>query len=241
MAKKTLKDRMKEKLAEQKAKGSGGAIYFLKADTEVRVRILNMGDEEEFIKEITQFYLGSDIKGVISPVTFGEPCGIDEAYKEFSDSSDDDEKEMAAKFPPRKKYLAFCAFYKDLKGKDLDTERSPRFILLSGGSYQDILELYLDDDDWGDMTDPKTGYDIKIKRTGSGKQDTEYSVKPCQLSKTPKQFAGEYDLEEEVRKIMPTYEETKVFIEKFLGLDPEDEDDKPKKKKKKIIKKKKVT
>ena len=30
----------------------------------------------------------------------------------------------------------------------------------------------LDEDEAGDMTDPKTGYDIKVIRSGSGKLDT---------------------------------------------------------------------
>jgi len=237
MAKVALKDRLKKRLEEQKSKRQVGAIYYQKPDTTIRVRILNMGEEEEFIKEVTQFYLGSELKGVISPSTFGEPCAVAEGYEELKNSDDDDEKELAGKFPPRNKYLAFCLFYKDEKGKEVDDNLSPKFILLTGGEYQDILELYLDEDEWGDMTDPEAGYDIKIARTGSGKMDTEYSVKPCKPTDCPKGFEGPYDLDEEIRKIMPSYEKTKEYLDKFLGLDP-DEEDEPKPKKK-IIKKKK--
>ena len=147
MAKATLKERLKKKQQELKAKSQSGAIFFQKADTVIRVRVLNMGEEEEFIKEITQFYLGSEIKGVISPDTFGEPCAIMEAYEELRNSSDDDEKDLASKFSPRKKYMAFCAFYKDEKGKEVDENLSPKFLLLTSGVYQSILELYLDDDE----------------------------------------------------------------------------------------------
>ena len=234
MAKQKLKERLKKRLEEQKAKRQSGAIYFIKPDTEVRIRILNMGEEEEFIKEVTQFYLGSDIKGVISPITFGEPCGIQEGYDELKNSDDDDDKEIANKFVPRLKYLPFCAIYKDLKGKEVDERLSPKFVLLAAGTYQDILEKYLDEDEWGDMTDPEDGYDIKIKRVGSGKTDTEYTVTPCKNTRAPKGFRKSYNLDEEVRKILPTYEQTKAFLDQFLGLDPEE--DEPKKKKK-IIKK----
>jgi len=242
MAKETLKERLKKKKEELKARSQQGAIYFQKADTTVRVRILNMGEEEEFIKEVTQFYLGSDIKGVISPDTYGEPCGINEAYEELKNSDEDDERELASKFSPRNRYLAFCVFYKSEKGGEIDENLSPKFILLSSGVYQEILEKYLDESEWGDMTDPKDGYDIKITRTGSGKMDTEYSVTPCKNTPTPKGFTGVYNLDEEVRKIMPSYEKTKEYINQYLGLDPEDEPDAGRGKKiikKKIIKKKK--
>lgn len=229
MAKKSLKEKIAERKEELARRSSKGDIFFQKADTTTRVRILNMGEEEEFIKEVTQFYLGGEIKGVISPVTFGEPCAINEAYESLKSSKDDDDKALAAKFAPKRKYLAYVAIAKDTKGTDWEGE--PRFVLLSAGQYGKILDLYLDEDDWGDMTDPEDGYDIKLKREGSGKTDTTYSVTACKPTKMPKAFRDEvYDLDEEVKKIMPSYDETKKFIEEFLGLD-HDEDEEPKSKK----------
>jgi len=225
MTKQTLKERLKKKQADLKARGGQGSIYFLKADTSVRVRILSMGEEEEFIKEVVQYYLGSDIKGVISPTTFGEPCAITEGHEELKNSDEEDDNNLASQFPPRNRYLAFCIFYKDDKGKEIDTDLSPRFILLSSTSYQDILELYLDEEEWGDMTDPINGYDIKVKRTGSGKMDTEYTVTPCKPSRLPKQFNKTYNLDEEVRKIIPSYETTKELLSKYLGVEPEEEEE----------------
>ena len=235
MSKKTLKEKMADKQEELKRKNSGN-IFFQKADTTTRVRILNMGEEEEFIKEIVQFYLGNDIKGVISPQTFGEPCGINEGYEELKTSKESSDKELASKFSPKKKYLAWVAICKDGKGKDWEEE--PKFVLLSAGQYGEILDLFLDDDDWGDMTNPLEGYDIKLKRIGSGKTDTKYSVSPCSKSKSPKAFRKEiYDLDEQVQAIMPSYEETKNLLETYLGLEHDDDEDEPKKKKKKKGKK----
>lgn len=232
MAKKLLlKERLKKKQEDLRSKGGSGNIMFLKADTTTRVRILYVGEEEEFIKEVTQFYLGPEIKGVISPSTFSEPCAITDAFDELKASKDDDDKELANKFPPRKRFLAYCLIYKDLKGKELDKERSPRFVLLTNSMYDDIIELYLDTDDWGDMTDPgDDGYDLKLTRVGSGKMDTTYSVKPCKNSPVPKEFKDKvYNLEEEVRKLVPSLEQTQDYVAKFLSLPEEDE---PKKKKK---------
>lgn len=239
MAKKTLlKDRLKKKQEEIRARGGSGDILFLKADTTTRVRILYVGEENEFIQEVTQFYLGPEIKGVISPATFGEPCAITEAFEELKASKDDDDKAMANKFPPRKRYLAYVAIYKDTKGKELDEERSPRFVLLTNSMYDDIIELFLDTDDWGDMTlTSDEGYDLKLSRVGSGKMDTSYSVVSCKNTPAPKEFRDkEYNLEEEVRKLIPSYEQTKEYIAQYLSLP--DEDEPKKKKKKKKLKKK---
>lgn len=238
---KSLKERLKKKLEDQKSKKQSGAIRFIKDGENLRVRILFMGEEEEFIQETIQFYLGSEIKGVISPESLGEPCALMEAYNEFKNSDDDDEKELANKFSPRKRYLAFCVIYKDDMGKEVDEENSPKFLLLTAGVYQEILELYFDENEWGDMTDPINGYDIKVSRTGKGKLDTEYSVKPCKNTKAPKGFRGTYNMEEELRKIIPTYEQTKEYLEQFIGggVGDEDDDDEKPKKKKKVIKKKK--
>lgn len=235
---KSLKERMKDKQSELKSRSESGNIIFLKPDTKLRVRILNMGQEEEFIKEVNQFYLGSDIKGVISPSTFGEPCHIYEAYEELSKSKDPEEKELAKQLNLRKKYLAYCLIYKDEKGKEVD-DKSPKFVLLTAGMYQDIIDLYLDEDEWGDMTQPdENGYDLKLSRTGSGKTDTEYSVTPCSKKALPKPWSKKvYNLDEEVRKIMPTYEETQELLDKFLGSTSNDDDDDDKKKDKKKDKK----
>jgi len=236
MAKQLLKDRLKERRDELKERGQLGNIYFLKPDTTVRVRIIGGNSEEEFIKEVTQFYLGPDIKGIISPETLKEPCGIMEAYDELKNSKDDDDKSLAKTFPPRQRFLAFCIIFRDLMGKEVDEQNSPKFILLTGGMYQDIIDLYLDSNDWGDMTDPDNGYDLKLSRVGSGKIDTEYSVSPCKNTLLPKAFRNKkFDLEEELRQIIPSYEETKSIIAKFLNLD---EEESPKKGlKKKLLKK----
>lgn len=245
MAKKDLRARLKKRREELKSRSQSGNLVFIKADTTLRVRILPAGEDEEFIKEVTQFYLGGDIKGVISPVSIDEPCAIMEAYEELKNSEDEEDKSLAKKFAPRQRYLAFCLLYKDEKGKQIDEEKGPKFVILTSGMYQDIIDLYLDEDDWGDMTDPgKQGYDLKLSRTGSGKTDTEYSVTPCPKSALPKGVKFQYDIDKEFRAIIPTYEATKEIAAKFLNLPAEDDDDEdsPKKPKKtgskKIIKKK---
>ena len=229
MAKQSLKDRLKNKRKALKESGSGNLI-FIKADTTIRVRVLPVGEEEEFVKEVTHFYLGGTIKGVFSPATFGDPCAIMESYHELKDG-DSDDKELAKQIIPKTKYLMPVVLYDDLKGTKINKDRSGRLVQLTKGLYQSILDLYLDDDEWGDMTDPKNGFDLKLSREGSGMTDTEYSVKPCKNTPLAKEWRKEIDLEGMVKKIIPSYEETEEKISEFLGLEKTPLDDLPTKKK----------
>jgi hypothetical protein len=225
-------ERLKKKRTELKSKGGGGNITYLKEGS-LRVRILPVNEDDDFVMEVTQFYLGPNIKGVFSPSTFGEPCAIMEKYNDLKNSSDDDDKELAKKFTPKKKYLTACIVLDD-KGQKVDEEKGITLVQLTSGLYQEIIDLFLDDEEWGDMTDAENGYDIKLTRVGSGMMDTEYSCKPCKNTKLPKKYDKEIDLEEMVKKIIPSYEETKQKINEFLGGssdsdDDDEEDEKPKK------------
>jgi hypothetical protein len=238
----SLKERMAKKREDLKKGGGSGksGIIFIKEGT-IRVRVLPTGEENDFVHEVTQFYLGPDIKGVYSPATFGEPCAVMEAFKELKASDDPDDKELAKKFVPKRKYLMPVVIFKDLKGKEVDPDNSGKLVQLTAGLYQDIIDLYLDEDEWGDMTDTKEGYDLKLSRTGSGMTDTEYTVQPCKNTKAPKAYIKEdFDLESTIRNVIPSYDETQEKVNQFLNItDDEEEEEAPRKKKKKSGKKKK--
>lgn len=239
--KKSLRERMAEKkrrLAEKS--GGGGFILRQKDEGTIRVRILPTGDD--FSHEITTFYLDG-IGSCNSPATFGEPCALLDTYNELKNSDDDYDKDMAKSLVPRQKVVIPVLWYKDAKGKEIDEENSNRLLQITGGIAQDLIDLYLDEDEWGDMTDPENGYDIKITRTGRGKNDTTYSVMACKNTPLPKKYQKTVvDLEEMVKKQIDSYEKTVEMRDKFLGYDGGDEDDdykpKSKKAKKDAVKKK---
>lgn len=234
MAKTSLKERLAQKAKDLNKKGPGK--FFTVKEGTTRIRVLPCGEEKEWGLEVVYFYLGlKDNMGVISPATFGEKCAIMEAYNELSASKKASDREFAKKLKPGRKVFIPIIQYTDNKGKEINEEAGAKLMLITPTLYQSAIELYLDDDDNGDFTDPLNGYDLKIKRTGKGKMDTEYSVlvgKPSQLAK---KYRKEVDLEKMVREIIPTYKETKSIIEEFLNLPPEgeQEEETPKKKKKK--------
>lgn len=224
--------KLREKLQKRKEaiKSGGGGDFIIFKEGTTRIRVLNCG-EEDFAQEVIQFYLGADIKGVISPATFGEPCAIMEAYNELK-SGDEDDQDLAKTFKPRRRYYTPAIRYNDEKGKDVDP--TPRLAILTADLYDTMIDFMLDEEK-GDFTDPKEGYDLKVKRTGSGQFDTEYKVfdtKPTPI--TVKELRTKViDPEEMVRKLIPSYEQTQEYINRFLGLAKDDEEDGAPKKKKK--------
>lgn len=222
----------KKKLAE---KGTGNGFVFPKNGT-TRVRLLSPGPTEELGCEVVRFYFGGH--SVYSPATFDEPCPIMEKYQELKSSKNEDDKILAKKLVPGRRYVLAALVYADEKGKELDYDSKPRCVLVPASVYQDIIELYLDEDEAGDMTDPVNGYDIKIDRTGTGQFDTSYSVRNCKPTKVDKKLLQTVDLESMVRSQIKSYEELEEELNKFLNEDPSEDDEEETKVKKDKKKKK---
>lgn len=235
MAKKTLKEKLQERKQQLKSKGNGGKFIFLKAGDTVRGRIVPTDGESEFIMEVEYFYLGQEVGGFISPHTFGMPCAVYEKYQELKKSKDPDDKDLAAKMTFKNKYAIPMIVATSQKGGEYEPD--VRYILSSSGIYSSIIDLYLDDDEWGDMTSWDEGYDLKFTREGSGRTDTTYEVKPCKPSSVPKKFRlkESYSIEEALKGMLPSYEETEGYVNQFMGTsssDDEEEDDMGESKKK---------
>lgn len=234
----STREKMLARKKQLESKGNGGGFIYPKEGT-LRMRIKSPGDDQELGMELTTFYLGGDMGSIISPATFDEPCPFMEKYKELKESSDDADKELAKeKFIPRRKYVIGGVIYTDEKGKNLDYDGKDKAVQIPRSVYQDIIDLYLDEDEAGDMTDPVNGYDIKIIRTGSGKMDTTYSARACKPTKLDPKYRGNIDLEGMVRAQVKSYDELQDILAKYLNeSSDEDEEEevveKPKKKKKK--------
>lgn len=223
MAKKeSLAERLKKKKQELKNK-SGGFPWFMVKEGTTRMRALPVGDEVDWACEVVFFFLGRDVGGIISPATFGEKCPIMAKYQKMSKSSDPDDRELAKRFKPSTKWMVAHIRYKDEKGKEVDEEQGAKCALLARSQYQDLLDLYLDDEN-GDFTNPEEGYDIKYKREGKGQMDTEYSCLPCKPSPLPKKYRKQvYDPIEMTKKVILSYDELKDKLAQFLGGSSDEE------------------
>jgi hypothetical protein len=237
----SLKERLLKKQKELKSNSAGFKFYRV-AEGKTRFRIMSAGEEKEWALECIVFFLGKEMGFVISPHTFGQKCALMNGYNELSKSKKETDRAFAKTFKPGKKFFAAAGRYKDEKGLEPETEGDNRGIkplMLTTGQYNDMIDLWTDEDEAGDFTHPTDGYDLKMGRTGKGKNDTEYSVLKCKNTKAPKAWRKEVDLEEMVKALVPTYKETKEMLEKFLNLEPEEDDDDSKSSKKKDKKKKK--
>jgi hypothetical protein len=216
MSKETLKERLKRQREEikKRSEASNSSIYYIKEGTH-RIRPLPVGDEEEWGFEVIHFYLGKDLKGIISPTSVGLPCPISEKLKELSESKEDSDLELAKLLSPRRRYLVPSIVYKDEQGKQIDEENSGKLVFLTGKMYSQMIEFFLDSD-LGDFTDPEEGYDIKINRTGKGKTDTEYTLSAMRPSKIPSKWHKEIDLESMVKKSLLSYDEIEEKLAEFL-------------------------
>lgn len=233
-----LMDRLKKKKQDLKNK-SGGFQWFVVKEGVTRMRPLPVGDEVDWAQEVTFFFLGREVGGVISPATFGEKCPIMAKWNKLNKSSDPDDRALAKRFKPSTKWMVPHIRYKDEKGKEIDTENNEKCALLARSQYQDLLDFYLDEEQ-GDFTDPKKGYDIKYKREGKGQMDTEYTCVPCKPTPLSKKYSKKtYSPEEMTRKCILPYDELKTKLEQFLGGAHDEDDEAPRKKSKDIKKKKK--
>ena len=230
---------IKEKLLARKRslaeKGTSSVFVFPKNGT-TRIRILSAGADNEPALEVIRFYINGH--SIFSPETFEEPCPFMETYRKLKDSTDEDDKLLAKGMVPSRRYILGCIVYKDDRGKEMDYNGEPKLLIVPSSVYQDIIDLWLDEDEAGDMTDPVNGYDIKIDRSGSGKFDTTYSVRNCKPTKVDKKYLKTLDLEKMVRSQIKSYDELEKELDEFLNTSPlEDEepleDPKPKKKLKK--------
>lgn len=231
----------KKKLSE---KNGGNGIIFPKEGT-IRVRIMSQGPDKEIGMEIIQFYDAKAKVGIISPATFDEPCPFMEKYQELKASKDESDQALAKSLSPKRRYIIGVTCYKDEKGKEVDPDRVCKPMLIPASVYQDIIDLYLDEDDWGDMTDPDNGYDIKITRSGTGKNDTTYSVTACPRGKSSisKKDIKEVDLESIIRNQIKSYDDLSDILDNILygssNIDEEEDEEEVTVKDKKKDKKKK--
>lgn len=227
---KSTRELMVERKKALQVKSGSGGIFFPKDGT-TRLRVLSQGDDKELGMEVVIFYLNKS--SILSPKTFDEPCPIFDKYMELKASDDDDDKELAKLLVPKRRYIIGATIYKDERGKEVDKDNIGVPVQIPASVYNDIIDYFLDEDDWGDMTDIKEGYDIKIIRSGKGMKDTQYSVSPCPGKKDiGKEFRPKMDLEQIMRKRLKSYDELEDILSKFLNGGGEEEEEKPKKKKK---------
>ncbi len=226
MAKQSLKERLKARRKKIEENSNSSNIFFPKVGS-TRFRVLPVGEENEFGIPVLRPFFGKGITSFTSSATFGDDCPVQEAYKEAKVDGDSD---LAKQLSLKTKYFIAVILYKDERGKEVDTDTGVTLMQVSGGIYSEMIDNFLDPD-WGDFTDVENGYDLNIKRTGSGKTDTKYTLTPKKNTPTPKGYTKEINLEAMVKATTVEYSVAEERLAEFLESIGSDfgDDDEPKK------------
>lgn len=179
--------RMREKLAELRAK-RGGDIFNC-PDGETKLRILPPIEENGDWYFETGWHYGLGVKRsscVCHEVTFGKRCPVCEKMNEFAQHGTDDEKKVAKLMRPRTRVFANVWI-----AESPGNVRGNKVLAFGAGVFQDLLGYFTD----GDYSAPdhiETGYFVKITRSGAG-FDTEYDVKLVPKSQPLSDFVDDVD------------------------------------------------
>lgn len=152
----------------------GGEFYKIKVGRNV-VRFMPppIGQKSPFVVSY-QHYV--DVPGAQGPVTFvcprmmqKKPCPACQKAEELRRSGNPADAEFASRLTPRRRVFANVIDRKE-------PDKGVQIIAFGKQIHEQLVALRKDADAGGDYTDPETGFDLVIERTGTGRLDTEYKV-----------------------------------------------------------------
>lgn len=191
---------------EKDSKSAGGAGFVKLQPGKNVVRILPpaQGRTSPF-RVIYQHYLR--VAGAEGPVVFvcprqeaKRPCPVCKEADRLKRSGNPADRDRAGELFPSRRVFANAVDRSDPEG-------GVKVLVVGKTVHESLIAIRKDADAGGDFTHPTKGFDIIIERTGTGKQDTRYTVRPARnstpLSADAKQMdewlSSMRDLEEHAR------------------------------------------
>lgn len=180
--------KMKAKLDQLNNKGGSGASYFkMELGNTYEVRILPTPDGDPFKQYFVHYGVGKEPPFLSPKKNFGEDDALDRFVRRLYDAGDDDSRAMARDLSAKARFFSPII----VRGQE---ENGPMVWSYSKTVYEELLKTVLDPD-FGDITDPETGFDLKVSYDKiSGKLYPETSVRPrpkaSPLSKDKEQVEG---------------------------------------------------
>lgn len=218
---KEMLDRINKRKADADAKKSG--LKLEEGETELRF-MPSFNDEGEWIVSGLFHYGFSET--FLCPTTYGEECPACEFVLPFWKGSDED-RETAQKLGRKMRYFANAVRIACKKPNGEVATYEPAVKIF--GMSEKIAVCLLDhtqNEDYGDITDPKTGRNVRIKRTGKGIHTTRYGDPVPRPATSAVQNFEELkkqivDLNEYVNRTRKTAEEINNIIQ---NIDTENSD-----------------
>ena len=190
------------------------------------VRIISFPNNDgQPFKERWFYYNIGDNPGLLAPHQFGQPDPIQELINELRNDSSKESYELAKKLYPKMRVYAAVV----VRGEE---ERGVRLWSFGKTVYQSLLNIMLDED-YGDITDPESGRDVKVICTKApGRMWATTEVRP--RGKSTALLEDTKKAAEMVNNIpnlddmysCKTYEELETIVNAWInGEDNTDEDD----------------
>lgn len=190
--------------------------------SETTVRLIAYPDNDgQPFKELMFYYNIGTNPGLLSPYQFGKPDPIQELITKLRDEASKESYELAKKLYPKMRCYAPVV----VRGEE---EKGVRLWAFGKQVYQTLLN-YMLDEDYGDITDPLEGRDVRItcsKQAGKMWATTEVRPrgKDSPLSENSETASKWIDSIPDVNDLfeLKTYEELERIINAWLDGDDED-------------------
>lgn len=149
-------DAIRKKLNKLSGGGSKRDVLWRPEEgTESTVRLLSFPNNDgQPFKELWFYYNVGNNPGLLAPYQFGRPDPIQELITKLREDDNKESYELAKKLYP--KMRAFAAVI--VRGEE---DKGVRLWSFGKQVYQALLGIMLDED-YGDITDPKSGRDVKV-------------------------------------------------------------------------------
>ena len=186
------------------------------------VRLLSFPDNDgQPFKERWFYYNIGNNPGLLSPHQFGKPDPIQDLINELRSDSSKESYELAKKLYPKMRVYAPVI----VRGEE---DRGVRLWAFGKTVYQSLLNIMLDED-YGDITDPNDGRDVKVICTKApGRQWATTEVRPrgkstklSSNSKEAKQWMGDMPDLDELYTIKE-FDELEQIVNRWLNGDETD-------------------
>ena len=188
------------------------------------VRLLSFPDNDgQPFKERWFYYNIGNNPGLLAPYQFGNPDPIQELITKLRDDGSKESYELAKKLYPKMRCYAPVV----VRGEE---DKGVRIWAFGKTVYQSLLNIMLDED-YGDITDPEDGRDVKVVCTKApGRQWATTEVRPrgkqsplSENSDSVNQFTSNIPSLDDMYSCK-TYEELEKIVNDWLNDDDSGDD-----------------
>ena len=202
---------------------SQSSMWKPQPDEEYNVRLISFPNNDgQPFKELMFYYNIPGQRGLLAPSQFGERDPVQELINKLRDEGTKESYEMAKKLYPKMRVYAAVV----VRGEE---DKGVQLWGFGKLVYQKLLGIMLDED-YGDITDPKTGRDIKvICSKPPGQQWAKTEILPrgrsTKLSDTASQAKEWMTNIPDIKGIFQTksYDELSKIVNDWLNGDNEDD------------------